>query len=78
MPPWRTSVSTAAKVRSLQELNRDGLTILVVTHEPDIACYAGRKLVVKDGRVRTDERAEPRSAADDLLAWHDEEGASGT
>jgi putative ABC transport system ATP-binding protein len=60
----------------LQELNRDGLTILVVTHEPDVAGYASRKLVVKDGRLRADENIQPRSAAADLAAWQDEEGAA--
>lgn len=60
----------------LQALNRDGLTILVVTHEPDIAQYASRKIVVKDGRLRSDDRLKPHSAADDLAAWHDEEGAA--
>jgi putative ABC transport system ATP-binding protein len=69
----RTSLEVMAL---LQELNRDGLTILVVTHEPDVASYASRKLVVKDGRLRTDEKVTPRSAAADLRDWHDEEEAA--
>jgi len=74
-PTGNLDSRTSLEVMSLlQELNREGLTILVVTHEPDVAHYAGRKLVVKDGRLRSDERVQPRSAAEDLLAWHEEEG----
>ncbi len=74
-PTGNLDSRTSLEVMSLlQELNREGLTILVVTHEPDVAQYASRKLVVKDGRLRSDEHVKPRSAADDLLAWHDEPG----
>ena len=41
----------------LQRLNREGLTIVLVTHEPDIAAYASRVLLFRDGRLRSDERA---------------------
>lgn len=45
-----------------QNLNRtDGLTILVVTHEPDIAAYASRHIVMKDGRILRD---QPSTALD--------------
>jgi putative ABC transport system ATP-binding protein len=58
----RTSVDVMAL---FQELWREGLTILFVTHEPDIARYASRVLVVRDGRIvsdteQTPERAVPR------------------
>jgi putative ABC transport system ATP-binding protein len=52
----------------LTRLNReDGLTIILVTHETDIAAYAARRLLVKDGRIVGDERAEPAAvgAAED-------------
>ena len=39
----------------LQELNRQGMTVVLVTHEPDIARYAGRILGFRDGRVVQDE-----------------------
>jgi putative ABC transport system ATP-binding protein len=53
----------------LQRLNRAGLTIVLVTHEPDIAAYAGRVLVFRDGRLRTDERRPaPQDAAATLAA----------
>jgi putative ABC transport system ATP-binding protein len=57
----------------LQELNGEGLTVLLVTHEPDIASYAGRLLLVKDGRLRTDEKRKALSAKQALSEWRDEE-----
>ena len=51
-----------------QRLNRDeGITMIVVTHDPDIASYGNRKLEFKDGRLLSDERTEkPRDAKADL------------
>jgi putative ABC transport system ATP-binding protein len=50
-----------------QRLNRESLiTIILVTHEPDIARYAGRHVVFRDGKVIQDERIQSRQAADDL------------
>jgi putative ABC transport system ATP-binding protein len=51
-----------------QRLNREeGLTMIVVTHDPDIANYSGRKLIFKDGRLSADERiARPSDAQSDL------------
>jgi putative ABC transport system ATP-binding protein len=40
----------------LQRLNRDGATIVLVTHEPDIASYCSRTVVFKDGVVQSDRR----------------------
>jgi putative ABC transport system ATP-binding protein len=47
-----------------QRLNRDqGITLIVVTHDPDIAAYANRTLQVKDGCLQQDIRSEhPRDA----------------
>jgi putative ABC transport system ATP-binding protein len=51
----------------LQGLNREGMTIVVVTHEADVAAHAGRILSFRDGRVVHDERiAAPRDAAASL------------
>ncbi|WP_159583807.1 ABC transporter ATP-binding protein [Streptococcus halichoeri] len=38
----------------LTELNKEGKTIIMVTHEPDIADYATRKIVIRDGEITTD------------------------
>ena len=44
----------------LEELNRqDGITIILVTHESDIAAYASRELVMKDGQITQDVRRAP-------------------
>jgi putative ABC transport system ATP-binding protein len=52
-----------------QELNDQGITIMLVTHEPDVAAYAKRTVVVKDGRIVKDQPVlNRRRAADDLLA----------
>ena len=52
----------------LQQLNRTGMTVVVVTHEPDIAAYAKRLIMFRDGHVKSDARQEPRDAAADLAA----------
>lgn len=39
-------------------LHKSGKTIILVTHEPDIATYAGRQLMVRDGLLVKDERSE--------------------
>jgi putative ABC transport system ATP-binding protein len=55
----RTSIEVMAL---MQELSRSGITIVVVTHEPDIAQHASRVIVVKDGKVRSDTRQTPLPA----------------
>jgi len=57
----RTSVEIMAL---FQKLNRDsGMSIIVVTHEPDIASYSNRIIRFKDGHLVSDERvANPRDA----------------
>ncbi|HEU0200144.1 MAG TPA: ABC transporter ATP-binding protein [Burkholderiaceae bacterium] len=50
----------------MQKLNRDGMTIVVVTHERDIAAYASRVIGFRDGRVMSDVRQTPHDAAADL------------
>lgn len=43
----------------LDRLNKEqGITVILVTHETDIAAYAGREVVIKDGRVLTDRRTQ--------------------
>ncbi|MGH7355083.1 MAG: ABC transporter ATP-binding protein [Candidatus Rokuibacteriota bacterium] len=67
----RTSVEILAL---LQRLNREGLTIVLVTHEPDIAACARRMLLFRDGRLITDRRTEkPLDAAAALAALPAEE-----
>ena len=48
----RTSLELMAL---FQKLNRGGMTVVIVTHEPDVARFAGRRLRFLDGRVVADE-----------------------
>ena len=50
-----------------QRLNAEGLTIVLVTHEPDIAEYGTRIVAFRDGRVRSDTPVQARRRADDEL-----------
>jgi putative ABC transport system ATP-binding protein len=52
----RTSVDVMAL---FQELWRSGITIVLVTHEPDVATYASRVVVMRDGRILSDKTQEP-------------------
>src|ERR1700716_902618 len=60
----RTSVEI---LEVLQKLNDNGLTIALVTHEHDIAQFAGRVLVFKDGRIRKDEPILNRPQASEVI-----------
>lgn len=42
----------------LTELNNEGKTIIMVTHEPEVAAYAKRKIVLRDGIITEDSRRE--------------------
>ena len=61
----RTSVEVLGLVQSL---HRGGITVVMVTHEPDIAAYADRLVVVRDGRILSDRKQVPHDAAADLAA----------
>jgi putative ABC transport system ATP-binding protein len=69
-PTGNLDSRTTVEVMALfQELNDQGITILLVTHEPDVARYAKRIVDVRDGRIVRDHPvAERHRAADDLLA----------
>jgi putative ABC transport system ATP-binding protein len=57
----------------LQELNDQGITVLIVTHEPEVSRYAKRIVEVRDGRILRDHAIEARRrAADDLKALGEE------
>jgi len=62
-PTGNLDTKTSVDVMALfQELWRGGLTIIFVTHEPDIALFASRIVTVRDGRITSDTRQEPRLA----------------
>jgi putative ABC transport system ATP-binding protein len=45
----------------LEGLNRDGITVILVTHEVDIAAFAAREIVIKDGQVLSDRAIQDRA-----------------
>jgi putative ABC transport system ATP-binding protein len=67
-PTGALDTRTSLELMALfQELNAAGITLVLVTHEPDIAAFAKRVLVFRDGLVVEDRRVErPRRAADML------------
>jgi putative ABC transport system ATP-binding protein len=50
-----------------QKLNDEGLTIVLVTHEPDIAQFAKRSILFRDGKIRRDERIQNRPVASEVI-----------
>jgi putative ABC transport system ATP-binding protein len=62
-PTGNLDSKTSIEVMALfQALGRDGITVVLVTHEPDIAEFANRVIVVKDGLVLSDHRQARKDA----------------
>jgi putative ABC transport system ATP-binding protein len=75
-PTGNLDSRTALEIMALfQKLNREiGLTIVLVTHEPDIAAFMSRTLVFKDGRLVADQpNPAPQDAGAQLAALPAEE-----
>ena len=68
-PTGALDTRTSVEVMGIfQRLNKErGLTIIVVTHEPDVARYAERVVHVRDGRISSDEQVPERSVASEVL-----------
>jgi len=68
-PTGNLDSRTSVEIMSiLQTLNDEGLTIVLVTHEPDIAQYARRIITFRDGKIRRDEMVMNRPRAAEVLA----------
>ncbi|REL37794.1 ABC transporter ATP-binding protein [Rhodohalobacter sp. SW132] len=59
-------------INTMQRLNKEGLTILMVTHEPDIAKFTRRIVTLRDGVILNDRPNEPSDAATAIENWQDE------
>ncbi|HEU4474054.1 MAG TPA: ABC transporter ATP-binding protein [Gemmatimonadales bacterium] len=57
------SVTSEEIMEVFAGLHAAGQTVIMVTHEPDIAARAARRIVLRDGRVESDERADYRLSA---------------
>jgi putative ABC transport system ATP-binding protein len=79
-PTGNLDTRTSLEIMEIfQKLNQESrITIILVTHEMDIARYASRQVVFRDGIVIKDETFQPRQAAEDLsqLPQPGKEGAS--
>src|SRR6266446_6395370 len=62
-PTGNLDSRTSGEVLAIfQELNDTGRTVILITHEPDIAAYAKRAVHFRDGRIVSDERQKQLSA----------------
>ncbi|HTJ46236.1 MAG TPA: ABC transporter ATP-binding protein [Kofleriaceae bacterium] len=62
-PTGNLDSQTSVEVMAiLQSLVAQGITVILVTHEPDIAAHASRVIVLKDGHIIDDRRQEPLKA----------------
>ena len=55
-------------MRIFEDLNNRGRTIVIITHEPEVAARAHRRLAFKDGLLISDERDEPRQDSEQQVA----------
>ena len=68
-PTGNLDTRTSVEIMALfQRLNREGITVVLVTHEPDITAYATRVLTFRDGRLLRDDPVTDRRDAQAVLA----------
>jgi len=68
-PTGNLDSRTSVEVMGIfQELNAKGITIILVTHEPDIAQFAKRHIVFRDGRIKSDRVNPSPRVASEVLA----------
>ncbi|MGB2804814.1 MAG: ATP-binding cassette domain-containing protein, partial [Candidatus Zixiibacteriota bacterium] len=74
-PTGNLDTRTSIEIMGIfQSLNRSGITVILITHEKDIAAYAKRNIDFRDGKiVRDEELASPKNAEDELRSLPPEE-----
>ena len=77
-PTGNLDTRTSLEIMGIfQELNRKGMTILMVTHEPDIAQYCLREITMRDGKIVGDKPVAGRlDAREELAKWRGPEETS--
>jgi putative ABC transport system ATP-binding protein len=67
-PTGNLDTQTSIEIMGVfQKLNDQGITIVMVTHELDVARYTKRMVILRDGQIVTDEAVASRSVADNEL-----------
>jgi len=67
-PTGNLDTRTSVEIMDIfQNLNDQGLTIVLVTHEPDVAQFAQRTIQFRDGKIRRDEPVRNRPRAAEIL-----------
>jgi putative ABC transport system ATP-binding protein len=75
-PTGNLDTTTSAEIMQMfSRLNADGRTIILITHEEDVAAYAKRVVRLRDGLVIDDHRSAPVVSAPPLLGRVDGDGA---
>ena len=74
-PTGNLDTRTSIEIMGIfQSLNQSGITIILITHEKDIASYAKRNIAFRDGKIVKDEKLpNPKNAEKELLALPEEE-----
>jgi putative ABC transport system ATP-binding protein len=73
-PTGNLDTEMTLEIMSLfQDLNNRGKTIIMVTHEPELAAYTKRTITLRDGELVSDRAVtDRRNAAEDLIKWKEE------
>jgi len=74
-PTGNLDTRTSIEIMGIfQSLNRSGITVILITHEKDIAAYAKRNIDFRDGKIVRDEKlSSPKNAEDELLSLPEED-----
>ena len=68
-PTGALDTRTGVEIMSIfQRLNDEGMSVIIVTHEADVARFANRIIRFQDGRLTSDETLQERASASEMLA----------
>ena len=68
-PTGALDTRTGVEIMSIfQRLNDEGMSVIIVTHEADVARFANRIIRFQDGRLTSDETMQERASASEMLA----------
>ncbi|MEE2022839.1 ABC transporter ATP-binding protein [Alkalimonas mucilaginosa] len=77
-PTGALDTETGLEIMQLfQQLNQEGKTIVLVTHEPEVAAFASRQLIFRDGRLQSDKQVKAESASEHLARYREQKQQEG-